>query len=168
VSTEACIWRSRASAEPSIGDVDRVAARVELLLGGHLLLDERPDPGEFHLGELQGGLRLREAGLGRGQLGLEGTGVDREKRIAPLHVRPVLEMDRGDQAGHLGHEGDRFARDAAADLLEGAGRVGRLGEGGHHRGGRRLEGRRSGRLLAARRRQQECQGHDPSHVRPPF
>ena len=89
---------------------------VDLLLADALDRDQLLGAAEVRLGQLGGGARGGELGLGAGDLGLEGPGVDGEERFALLDHLALAEVHLVERAG-----------DAGADL-HGVGRFQARGE----------------------------------------
>ena len=116
--------------QPRLGEVDRGRGRallrlslVQRPLGPGIAAPEFARPLEVGRGEL-------ELGLGLDQLCLLDQGIELDHHLPGLDRTALLEIDRGDAAGHLGLEQHQLVR---AQRAHGLGRD--LGRGNLHLGG---------------------------------
>ncbi len=126
---------------PGLGEL--IVHLVEALLRHRLALHQVGIALLLDLGEVEGRLRLGDAGLHLVDLGLVGRLLDHEEQLALLDLAAFLEIPLLEEAFHAGTEVDRVDRLDASGEVEAGGDV--LLRHGHDTDGRR--GRLGGRLL---------------------
>jgi hypothetical protein len=141
--------------------VDQLDLRVELLVGGRVLGDERPVALEVDARVAQERLVARQLTLGLGQLHLVRTVIDLREQVAGVDALAFLEQDLRQLAVHARVDRHRVERGHGAEPREIDGHVGLPRRRCHHRYRRRPPGLgRGARRLRLRVARSDADGPD--------